>query len=723
MGDYTPSTPNGTWTSMCSISAQARAIAYAADNANYQMAEGVWVGSWPTLPEYGAPDLNKPDFSTNLYFEANAVWFGDNEGAADKEFLDTYYQTGLTETAAGTADQVARGHILKTTSQDWLSVTYIMKGLGDAAAGLAAGGDNGTAAAQNAYDEIAATFLGCGNLNPVALPTFPTGITWGDTYATKGPTYYTVAGTMQEISSSYGTQNSTSKASSLAEGVVADLVAGPRSETVDSIEGAILTVYAQSTLRYAANMTLDAHLPGNGMGGSTKPVELTEPTIESGVTACGVNQLTLTEADCADLEDFDTNSTCEDTLSAYALAGSPDGPLDFDFPLCCNIASNAPGDIARTVPTEWDGDSYIPPAGTGWVDVSWLRAGIDRYAEDAEVDDPATNSSALANTYLANTGVTYAGISTSESGAADAKQWGGLTVLDEGTITQPAFGCTNSRANAMGVGNSFSAWAQQTSESFLDGNTTTIADDMFLMDSLDTRLVPYYIGQFGDVDAAQDLVCWKLQASGIEAAVFADTDASTDVEADTNFNCARNLDAMFQVNEGAIIKNVDGTTYEPATEAAEIAGDMPGAVSFPTWYVAIGTDAIGLGSTGFVVPNGFCYTNACMTEFMKTVLDGDFELGKLIKDPNMANPVTSSSKCGQALTACGSAAGYQSITGDTDKWDGKEWPVPMEDYVASTDGEGIIATDAVAAGTAILPSALTTADSYADITAFRGPVF
>merc|ERR1712159_204391 len=252
---------------------------------------GVWVGSWPTLPEYGAPDLNKPDFSNSPYFEANAVWFGDNEGAADKEFLDTYYQTGLTETAAGTADQVARGHILKTT--------------------------------------------------------FPTGITWGDTYATKGPTYYTVAGTMQEISSSYGTQNSTSKASSLAEGVVADLVAGPSLETIDSIEGAIFTVYAQSTLRYAANMTLDAHLPGNGMGGSTKPVELTEPTIESGVTACGVNQLTLTEADCAALDDFEANSTCAETPSAYALAGSPDGSLDFDFPLCCNIASNAPGDIAR----------------------------------------------------------------------------------------------------------------------------------------------------------------------------------------------------------------------------------------------------------------------------------------------------------------------------------------------------------------------------------------
>merc|ERR1712091_623071 len=80
----------------------------------------------------------------------------------------------------------------------------------------------------------------------------------------------------------------------------------------------------------------------------------------------------------------------------------------------------------------------------------------------------------------------------------------------------------------------------------------------------------------------------------IIAAVFADTDASTDVGALTNLNCARNLDAMFEINEGAIIRNVDGTIYEPET------------------------DADGLGATGFVVPNGFCCTNACMTEFLKT---------------------------------------------------------------------------------------------------------
>merc|ERR1712164_91270 len=172
----------------------------------------------------------------------------------------------------------------------------------------------------------------------------------------------------------------------------------------------------------------DAHLPGNGMGGSTKPVELTEPTIESGVTARGVNQLTLTEADCAALDDFEANSTCAETPSAYALAGSPDGSLDFDFPLCCNIASNAPGDITG-MPTTYDQTTelpYIPPAGTGYVDVSWLRAGIERYSDEVDVGDPAADGSALGNTYLANSGVTYAGQPTSAT--EDGKQWGGLTV-------------------------------------------------------------------------------------------------------------------------------------------------------------------------------------------------------------------------------------------------------------------------------------------------------
>merc|ERR1712147_306048 len=335
--------------------------------------------------------------------------------------------------------------------------------------------------------------------------------------------------------------------------------------------------------------------------------------------------------------------------------------------------------------------------------------------------------------------------------------------------------------------------AQQTSTSYVDSGDIVVP--MFLMDTIGTQLVPYYIGQFGSVFTEGD-ACWKIQASAILAAdtdlaktaavatdavrlpivstypcgpsmsafasnhcsdggdketgadlpgvigntarvnprvasvvggqaifniiaaVFADTEASTDVGAATNFNCAKNLDAMFEINEGAIIRNYDGTVYVPETEDDEIKGDMPGAVSFPLWYVAIGTDPDGLGATGFVVPNGFCYTNACMTEFLKTTTaNKGANMGKLIKDPNMANPVTSTSKCGQALGACGAIAGYQSITGNTGSsaldgdgptvWDGKESPVPMETYVASTGGAGDPVNGAINDGTAILPSSVT----------------
>ena len=247
--------------------------------------------------------------------------------------------------------------------------------------------------------------------------------------------------------------------------------------------------------------------------------------------------------------------------------------------------------------------------------------------------------------------------------------------------------------------------------------------------------LPGVIGNTARVNPRVASVVGGQAIFNIIAAVFADTEASTDVGAATNFNCAKNLDAMFEINEGAIIRNYDGTVYVPETEDDEIKGDMPGAVSFPLWYVAIGTDPDGLGATGFVVPNGFCYTNACMTEFLKTTTaNKGANMGKLIKDPNMANPVTSTSKCGQALGACGAIAGYQSITGNTGSsaldgdgptvWDGKEWPVPMETYVASTGGAGDPVNGAINDGTAIQPSSLTNfSTDSANIAAFRGPVF
>jgi len=567
-------------------------------------------------------------------------------------------------------------------------------------------------------------------------------------------------------------------------------------------------VYAQSTLRYAANMTLDAHLPGNGMGGSTAEIETSVPTPSTiGVTACGVDQLSQTDADCQ--AEFTENCDAVDVggvNEAQDIAGSPLGSFDFDFPLCCNIASNAPAGYAITTPLAID--DVIQP-GAGWVDVNWLAAGLRQYAADGA----GAVASANGNAYNANHGTTFPTL-TGAAAAAGGPNFGGLNFDAFGVITQPASQCTNTRANAMGVGNSMALTTPTTSQQGQGdgaggGTATDLATGVIQMDTATTRLVPYYIGQFGGA-AGTTGGCKKMQAvqsfatddpaeaagttaGGTEpmaavstaidiiggcgasmsdfasnhctdggnkdtgadnTAVVANTERvnpriasvlggqavwniiagvqdqlanSADVDPDSfvQSNCAQNLDAMFFYNTGAIIKNPDGTTYEPANDAAKIAGDMPGAVSFPTWYVGIGEDSTGLGSTGFVVPNGFCYAKACLTEFLKVGTGNKGAgMGKLVKDPNMANPVTSSSKCGQAQSACADIGGYAAVTGNTGsttlvgdgptKWDGREWPVPSESYVASD-------TVGADAGTFIRPSSDTT--GAGTISAFRGPVF
>merc|ERR1711981_132003 len=78
---------------------------------------------------------------------------------------------------------------------------------------------------------------------------------------------------------------------------------------------------------------------------------------------------------------------------------------------------------------------------------------------------------------------------------------------------------------------------------------------------------------------------------------------------------------------------------------------------------------------------------------------------------------------GQPRSACADIGGYSAVTGNTGsttvgdgptKWDGKEWPVPYESYVASD-------TVGAATGTFIAPSSDT--GGVGHIAAFRGPVF
>merc|ERR1712224_1137776 len=97
-------------------------------------------------------------------------------------------------------------------------------------------------------------------------------------------TYWTPASTAQKRSSNYDQQETVGNTTNLATKVVnvmKELNVGPTAAGISVIKDAILTVYSQATLRYTAKLTLGAHLPGNGMGGSTKPTEIINPAIST----------------------------------------------------------------------------------------------------------------------------------------------------------------------------------------------------------------------------------------------------------------------------------------------------------------------------------------------------------------------------------------------------------------------------------------------------------
>merc|ERR1711959_205984 len=179
---------------------------------------------------------------------------------------------------------------------------------------------------------------------------------------------------------------------------------------------------------------------------------------------------------------------------AQDIAGSPTGSFDFDFPLCCNIASNAPAGYAVTTPLAIA--DVIQP-GAGYVDFNWLGAGLMRYADDGAGAGPSGNG----NAYNANYGVTFPTLDGAP-GTAGGPDWGGLFFYETGVIQQPRSQCTNTRANAMGVGNSMALTTPTTSQQGQGdgaggGTATDLASGVIQMNTATTRLLPYYIGQFG----------------------------------------------------------------------------------------------------------------------------------------------------------------------------------------------------------------------------------
>merc|ERR1739847_12828 len=138
-------------------------------------------------------------------------------------------------------------------------------------------------------DSAAAAYFGCGDTNPVPLPkyrgtqiTYPTVIDGTDIGS--NATTMSIYGVANKRASNYKTAKSVpdKTASATSPGTtktVAELnievgtafsATTPTTATVQAIRDATNTIFAQAAQRYIAKITLASHMPGNGMGGSTK---------------------------------------------------------------------------------------------------------------------------------------------------------------------------------------------------------------------------------------------------------------------------------------------------------------------------------------------------------------------------------------------------------------------------------------------------------------------
>merc|ERR1712057_86795 len=182
--------------------------------------------------------------------------------------------------------------ILQKSSAYWVATTHVQYNLDIAETHLKA---NRTADARANLDSVAAAYYGCGDTNPVPLPqykgtqiTYPT--TAGSTDIGSNATTMSIYGVANKRAQNYntakavpGTASATSPCTSgtpPCTKAVAQLnidvgaalnAATPTAATVQTIRDSVNTIFAQAAQRYIAKITLGAHLPGNGMGGSTNP--------------------------------------------------------------------------------------------------------------------------------------------------------------------------------------------------------------------------------------------------------------------------------------------------------------------------------------------------------------------------------------------------------------------------------------------------------------------
>ena len=267
---YIPHDKDGDWTPLCSVAGQAVEMSKVSlsDADGAAVAKQIWDSN-------GA--FNKPKYEGTNYFDVTKK---DNGG--EQFFMDKFFNTaviGKGPGGCGTDTASAREQITKKTTQDWVAVTHIMHALDLAEAEIMKDAKK-PEKANKFYDRVAALYFGCGDTNPIPLRS---GVTWGDlspptpadNNAPWGPSKYAVSGRADMRSKNYGTlvvtptpEGVQRETAAVNVQVLNALKMTPSLLGIAEIRDAIYTIYSQATLRYTSKMTLDAKLPGNGMGGA-----------------------------------------------------------------------------------------------------------------------------------------------------------------------------------------------------------------------------------------------------------------------------------------------------------------------------------------------------------------------------------------------------------------------------------------------------------------------
>merc|ERR1711959_12126 len=354
-----------------------------------------------TQTTYPTTFMNKPAsyMSGTKYFDSASSWYPSLEGStasSNSDFLTNYFMSAMQtftgssgtppvpqfSTALSGTDSVdANVQIFEKSSTYFVSTTHIMYYLELAENALAKGD---TAGAKNHFDSIAAVYFGCGDTNPVPLPVYTpdtivttspqvaTQITWtADATQKDGDkgTVYSLYNLVNKRASNYGLCGtlktgscSTDKIASTTSGsvtvgdlnlVVADALnygtSGPSAAAVNNIRDSINTVNAQAAQRYIARVSLDANVPGNGLGGSTKRLAVDSPASSKAAAAASSNANGLVP------------TACGGGLYYLSFAGNPVGGANTAAP---GGAGQAPGGVVPGATTSINSGTTLSTART-----------------------------------------------------------------------------------------------------------------------------------------------------------------------------------------------------------------------------------------------------------------------------------------------------------------------------------------------------------------------